>query len=195
MAKLGFRTLDSLVGRTDLLKFAPVHPKAALLDLSAILCDANRLMESSSSGTALPPLGSRIPQDFALGTRKEAALLGQIRHLIKDNSKNAESVVLNVQLCNRDRAFGTTISHEIALACGETGLAKSDAIVINANGSAGQSLAAFLAHGVTIRLEGDANDYVCRLLLIGGQHLTEQFSSRLAKVSAVVGSHFSRQKH
>lgn len=63
-------------------------------------------------------------------------------------------------ICNVDRSFGARISYEISIRHNEDGLPEGRKIDINLNGAAGQSFCAFLAKGVTVRLEGDANDYV-----------------------------------
>lgn len=68
-------------------------------------------------------------------------------------------VRIDCEVVNTDRALGTTLSNHVSKRYGEDGLPK-DTIHINAKGSAGQSLGAFLAPGITIELEGDSNDYV-----------------------------------
>ena len=73
--------------------------------------------------------------------------------------ENRESIRIEHKIINTNRTVGTTLSHEIAKRWGEEGLPE-DTIHIKLDGSAGQSFGAFLAHGVTLELEGDANDYV-----------------------------------
>jgi glutamate synthase (NADPH/NADH) len=72
-----------------------------------------------------------------------------------DDHRTIDDIILNV-----DRAFGARISYEISIRHNEAGLPEGRKIDINLKGAAGQSFCAFLAKGVTVRLEGDANDYV-----------------------------------
>lgn len=72
--------------------------------------------------------------------------------------------IINDTITNIDRAFGARISYEIAIRYNEDGLPEDRSIDINLKGSAGQSFCAFLAKGVSVRLEGDANDYVGKCL-------------------------------
>merc|ERR1719483_1427553 len=71
----------------------------------------------------------------------------------------SKHVDINMKICNEDRTFGATLSHEISKRTVEEGLPEGS-IDIHLTGSGGQSFCAFLARGVTVRLEGDANDYV-----------------------------------
>ena len=72
-----------------------------------------------------------------------------------------KSVTLDVPITNEDRTFGATLSNYISLKYGEKGLPPKS-INFRMKGSGGQSFCAFLAHGVSVELEGDANDYVCK---------------------------------
>jgi glutamate synthase domain-containing protein 2/glutamate synthase domain-containing protein 1/glutamate synthase domain-containing protein 3 len=149
MAEMGFETVDQMVGRVDMLDSqpAPEHWKARGLDLSAILYD--------------PPLPSRVTrhcvqaQDHGLEQALDHLLIEQARDAL-----NARTPVeLSLPIRNTHRAVGAMLSGEIARRYGSAGL-PPDTIRINFTGSAGQSFGAFLSHGVTMTLEGEANDYV-----------------------------------
>jgi glutamate synthase (NADPH/NADH) large chain len=149
MSELGFRTVDEMVGRVDMLDVAPVvdHWKAHGLDYSAILYQ--------------PPVPLRVArrcvhsQDHGL----EQALDHQLVEHSLDALLSLNSVEINLPVRNIHRSVGTILSGQIARRYGSAGL-PDDTIRIHLSGSAGQSLGAFLAKGVTITLEGDANDYV-----------------------------------
>jgi glutamate synthase domain-containing protein 2/glutamate synthase domain-containing protein 1/glutamate synthase domain-containing protein 3 len=149
MAELGFRKVDDMVGRVDMLDFKPAvdHWKARGLDFSAILYS--------------PPIPSRVarrcvqPQNHGL----EQALDHQLVERSLDALLSLSSVEIHLPVRNTHRSVGTILSGQIARRYGSAGL-PDDTIRIHLSGSAGQSLGAFLAKGVTITLEGDANDYV-----------------------------------
>ena len=148
MAAMGFRTFDDMVGRTDLLSFADLsgHPKAATLDLSAILYQPEVRPGDSTRRT--------MPQNHGL----EDAL---DRHLIERAApalERGEKVSAAMSIQNTNRTVGTTLSGVIAQKHGFAGL-PDGTIHFKFKGSAGQSFGAFLARGVTLELEGDANDY------------------------------------
>ena len=149
MAEMGFRTVDEMVGRVDRLDVEPAvdHWKAKGLDFSAILYN--------------PTVPSRVArrcvhnQDHGL----ERALDHQLVEHSLDALLSLKNVEINLPVRNVHRSVGTILSGEIARRYGSTGL-PDDTIRIHLTGSAGQSLGAFLAQGVTLKLEGDANDYV-----------------------------------
>ena len=146
MAKLGFRTVDEMVGQSDVLAFEPPadHPKARFLDYAAML-----LPGANSERRCVRP------QDHALDEKLDNDLIRQAQPAIE----NGEPVEIEMPIRNVHRTVGTMLSGEIARKHGLKGL-PDDAIRLSFTGSAGQSLGAFLAAGVTIRVEGDANDYV-----------------------------------
>ena len=149
MAKLGVRTLDELVGRTDLLKKKEgLTGQAARVDLSGILA------ATPSEACTFDPAAV---YDFKLETTKdESSLLkdAAITKAIKEGKK--ASITANVT--NIDRTFGTLLGAEITRAHHE-GL-EDDTITLNCTGAAGQSFGAFIPAGLTISLVGDANDYL-----------------------------------
>ena len=151
MAQLGFRTVNEMVGQSHRLELDPTvaHWKAKHLDLSGVLSPPTRLHDGV--GTYC-----QIPQKHGLETTLDQTLLiPQCQPAIQ----KAERVTLDIDIQNIDRAFGTTLSHEISKKWGPQGLPE-DTIRLRCRGSAGQSLGAWGVHGVTIEVIGDANDYV-----------------------------------
>ena len=142
MALLGFRTLDEMIGRVD--KLVP-GAQGSRLDLSRVLYR--------------PPSGDQPrhvrPQRHGIDQQLEHKILGNLDQAIT----TARPVSFNMKLTNRDRTFGTLISHRVARLRAGSPLPK-DSIRILCNGHAGQSFGAFLAQGITLHLTGDANDYV-----------------------------------
>lgn len=149
MAELGFRTINEMVGRVDMLELdsTVTHWKAQQLDLSPILTPAKKPHADVQTYCT-------ITQDHALGAVRDMELLQTCEPALKEKKQ----VRIETTIQNTDRAFGTILSNEVSRAHGAHGL-PSDTIHIKANGSAGQSVGAWLAHGVTIEIEGDANDY------------------------------------
>ncbi len=151
MASLGFRTINEMVGRSDMLEFdsALGHWKAKHLDLSPILRVAKK---------PHPGVGTycQIDQNHSLeNVLDNILLLPQCQPAINDG----KPVKLKVGLKNTDRAFATTLSHEVSKVWGAEGLPE-DTITLKCTGSAGQSLGAWMTAGITVDLTGDANDYV-----------------------------------
>ena len=149
MAKMGFRRMDEMVGRVDMLEAdtAVSHWKARGLDFSSILYNPQ-----------VPGrVGRRcsIAQDHGLQEALDNTLIEQTKPALD----NAAKVNLAMPIRNVHRTVGAMLSGEIARKYGATGL-PTDTINIQFAGSAGQSFGAFLASGVTLTLEGDANDYV-----------------------------------
>ena len=151
MAQLGIRTFNELVGRVDLLdtQAAVDHWKADGIDLAPVLMPA--LKPSTDTGVFC-----QIEQDHGLEVSLDAT---QLLPLCDNTLQTGEAVQIELPVANTNRTVGTTLSHEVVKAWGEQGL-PDDTIVIRLDGSAGQSLGAWLANGVTIDLKGDANDYV-----------------------------------
>ena len=149
MAALGFRTLDEMIGRSGLLEAAPGlgHAKARTLDFSAILTPA----EPDHGGAARCVKA----QDHALAKHIDQQIIPQCTPAID----GGEPVHIAMPIRNGDRTACTMLSGEIARRHGLEGL-PDGTIRIDFTGSAGQSLGAFLSRGVTVRLEGDSNDYL-----------------------------------
>ena len=150
MAKLGFRTINEMIGRADKLCVDESlrTPKTAHLDLSAILKPAH-LMRSDVATYRVRP------QDHKLYVRMDNKFIDEAEPALNKGLP----VNIDCEVVNTDRALGTTLSYHVSKKYGEAGLPR-DTIHINMKGSAGQSLGAFMAPGITIELEGDANDYV-----------------------------------
>ena len=149
MAQLGFRTMDEMIGRVDMLQARKgvEHWKAKHVDLSAVL-----------HNPAVPlRFGRRcqISQDHGLQGAIDHELIRQARPALESGSP----VSIAMSIRNVHRAVGAMLSGEVARLHGSKGL-PDDTITVACTGSAGQSFGAFLARGVTIVLEGDANDYV-----------------------------------
>ncbi len=150
MAQLGFRTMDEMIGRADVLEMdeALDHWKARGLDLAPILTPAQK-----------PHPGVEVRCTIAQDHGLEKALDNKLIQLAQDAIQHGKPVRLEVPIVNTNRTVGTTLSHEIAKRWGEHGLPE-DTVHIRLKGSAGQSFGAWLIRGVTLELEGDANDYV-----------------------------------
>ena len=150
MASLGFRTINDMVGHVECLQpdAAIEHWKADGLDLTPLLAPAEKPHEGVD-------VYCTVAQDHGLEDALDQELLG----LCKGAIENAERVDLELPIINTNRTVGTILSNEIAKSQGKDCLPHGT-INIRFTGSAGQSFGAFLAGGVTLELEGDANDYV-----------------------------------
>ncbi|MFF1572132.1 glutamate synthase large subunit [Leifsonia sp. NPDC058292] len=157
LAELGFRSLDEAIGHAELLDVngAIDHWKASGLDLSPIL-----------SGPDFPesaPRKNARKQDHEL----EKHFDNQLMEASADVLAKGGHVAIDLPIRNTERAVGTMLGHEVTVRHGENGL-PTGSIEVTLTGSAGQSLGAFLPSGITLRLEGDTNDYVGKGLS-GGQ--------------------------
>jgi len=150
MAKLGFRTINEMVGRADMLKVNEKlrTQKTAHLDLSAILKPAWQMRPGAATHRVRQ-------QDHKLYIRLDNKFIDEAEPALTKGLP----VHIECDVTNTDRALGTSLSYKVSKQYGEEGLPK-DTIHIRMQGSAGQSCGAFLAPGITIELEGDANDYV-----------------------------------
>ncbi|MGZ4650805.1 MAG: GltB/FmdC/FwdC-like GXGXG domain-containing protein, partial [Kineosporiaceae bacterium] len=149
LAALGFRSLDEAIGHVELLDTtaAVEHWKASGLDLTPLLTPM-----PVPDGT---PLRRTAVQDHGLGKALDHALI----ELAWDALENAERVRIALPVRNVNRTVGTMLGHELTKRWGADGL-PDDTIDVTLTGSAGQSFGAFLPRGVTLRLFGDANDYL-----------------------------------
>jgi glutamate synthase (NADPH/NADH) large chain len=149
MASLGFRTMNEMIGRTDCLEVrdAVAHWKAKGLDFGRILHQ--------------PPVGPEVArfncetQDHGLSGVLDLRLIEQARPALETR----RPVRIETTVRNTNRIIGAMLSGEVARRYGGEGL-PDDTIWIKCTGTAGQSFGGFLARGVTLELEGDANDYV-----------------------------------
>ena len=150
MARLGIRTFNELIGRVDLLEIddAVKHWKADGLDLTPVLSPAKKSHRDVG-------VYCEMTQDHGL----QFALDNRLLELARPAIEQREKVKIELPIVNTNRTVGTILSHNIAKQCGEECL-PDGTIHIKFQGSAGQSFGAFLAQGITMELEGDANDYV-----------------------------------
>lgn len=149
LAEMGFRKLDEVIGRTDLLVRKPsdgVH-KHDLLDFSRIL-----YFPMAFQDRALYHVADSLHE---MGAVKDLQLIEDARPALEGK----QDLLLSYPIVNTDRSVGAMLSGVIAQQYGETGLPEQ-ALKIRFKGSAGQSFGAFLVHGVEFRLEGDTNDYL-----------------------------------
>lgn len=180
MAQLGFRRIDEMIGRTDVLKRnqqASSHWKAKHLNLSPLLVQPD-----------VPKEVGRFHQrdqdhqlDQTLDRRK-------LLPLSQPALQSGQSVKASLSIKNTDRVVGTLLGAEITKKYGEKGLPE-DTIQLQFKGSAGQSFGAFVPRGVTLSLEGDANDYVGKGLS-GGKIVVypPEKSSFIPEKNVVIGN-------
>ncbi|KAA3660325.1 MAG: glutamate synthase large subunit, partial [Calditrichaeota bacterium] len=150
MAQLGFRTINEMIGRTDMLeqRGANGHWKANGIDLSKILYQP---AVSTSVGRY-----AQRQQDHGL---EKSLDITKLLTLCAPAIERGEEVRADLPIKNTDRVVGTIVGSEISKKYGSKGL-PDDTIALNFTGSAGQSFGAFVPKGMTLKLEGDANDYV-----------------------------------
>ena len=150
MANLGISKLDDLIGRVDLLEMdkAIDHWKRDGLDLSKILSPAEIIYKDTE-------VFNTQKQNHNLEKSLDIKLLKKIKTHIKTKKRT----VIDSKIGNTNRVFGTIISNEVAKLWGAAGL-PNDTLRFNLKGSAGQSFGAWATKGMTLSLEGDANDYV-----------------------------------
>ena len=150
MAKLGIRTVDELVGRTDLLKVrdVPTSKRAATLDLSGIL---NNPYAKEKKGMIFNP---KKVFDFELNKTLDERVL--VKELLPSLEKKQKRI-LELDVKNTDRTFGTIFGSEITKRYPD-GL-EEDSYVLKCKGAGGQSFGAFIPKGLTLELTGDSNDY------------------------------------
>ncbi len=180
MAKLGFRSIDDMVGRTDCLQAdtAIKHWKADGLDLSPILRPATKLH---------PDVVVRCTEKQDHGLEKSLDRT-EILPRCQDALEHCKPTKFALPIININRTVGTILSHEVAKRYGQKGL-PSDTIHIKFTGAAGQSFGAFLARGITLELEGDANDYVGKGLS-GGRIIIypDKRSTFLPEANIIIGN-------
>ncbi|MGW6744936.1 glutamate synthase large subunit [Streptomyces sp. NPDC055025] len=183
LAELGFRTLEEAVGHAELLDTdrAVTHWKAQGLDLKPLF------HVPALTGNAVRH--RTVEQDHGL----EKALDNELIKLAADalgagSAEAAQPVRAQIGIRNINRTVGTMLGHQVTKKFGGAGL-PDDTIDITFTGSAGQSFGAFLPRGVTLRLEGDANDYVGKGLS-GGRIVVrpDRGADHLAEYSTIAGN-------
>jgi len=152
MFQLGFRTINEMVGRSDMLEMdkevVEGNEKLRNIDLSLLLKPAAEIRKDAAQYRVREQdHGLEMALDIKLITLSEVAL------------EKCLPVYIETPIRNVNRTVGTMLSHEVTKRYHMKGL-PADTIHIKLNGSAGQSLGAFLAPGITLELEGDSNDYV-----------------------------------
>jgi glutamate synthase (NADPH/NADH) large chain len=148
LAQLGFRTLEEAVGRVDLLDAtaAVEHWKAAGLDISPLL------------HTPEAPFGRSLHNSASQDHGLDKALDNSLIQLCEGALEDGRPVWLEMPIRNVNRTVGTMLGYEVTRRYGAVGL-PDDTISLRFTGSAGQSFGAFVPRGITLTLEGDANDY------------------------------------
>ncbi len=157
LAELGFRSLDEAIGHHELLDIngAVEHWKASGLDLAPILTGPAFGDDQARRNTRA--------QEHELEEHFDVPLIEAARDVIAHNG----TMSFDLPIRNTERAVGTMLGHHVTRVHGENGM-PAGSIVVNLTGSAGQSFGAFMPAGITLRLEGDSNDYVGKGLS-GGQ--------------------------
>ncbi|MGW1181866.1 glutamate synthase large subunit [Streptomyces drozdowiczii] len=183
LAELGFRTIEEAVGHAELLDTdrAVTHWKAQGLDL-APLFHVPELPEGAVRYR-------NTDQDHGLDRALDNELIKLAADALKaDSPEAAQPVRAQIAIRNINRTVGTMLGHEVTKKFGGAGLPQ-DTIDITFTGSAGQSFGAFLPSGVTLRLEGDANDYVGKGLS-GGRVVVrpDRGADHLAEYSTIAGN-------
>lgn len=150
MAKLGFRSIDEMIGRTDKLEMAKAihHFKAKGLDYSKIFYQPEVPAEYGHY--------CQMSQDHELEKSLDKSVLLEI---CKPALEKGEPVSAVLPICNTHRVVGTILGSEVTRQYGAEGLPE-DTITLKFKGSAGQSFGAFVPKGITLTLEGDSNDYI-----------------------------------
>ena len=147
LAEMGFTRLEDIIGRTDLIEIqqAPSEKKSSLLDFS-------RLLHRVDNGAAIHHV---MEQKHDIAHVKDVTILAAARDAIE----NGKEISLEYTIANTDRSVGAMLAGAVAKKYGQAGLPEQT-IHIKFKGSAGQSFGAFLTHGISFKLEGEANDYL-----------------------------------
>ncbi|DAZ98159.1 TPA: hypothetical protein N0F65_005625 [Lagenidium giganteum] len=180
MRRLGYRKLDDLIGRADLLKVNPdaLHYKSEKLDLSPLLVNASTLNDKAG-------VRKQSEQQHLVHEALDMKFIEQAKEALE----NKTPVTIESTITNVNRTLGATLSHEICKRYGENGL-PDKTIHLKLTGHGGQSLAFGLAKGVYLELEGDSNDYVGKALS-GGEvavYPSPDFTERHDTENVIVGN-------
>ncbi|MEU1467750.1 glutamate synthase large subunit [Streptomyces sp. NPDC005761] len=183
LAELGFRTIEEAVGHAELLDTdrAITHWKAQGLDLAPLF-----YVPELPDGAVRHQIAE---QDHGLSKALDNELIKLAADALNaDSAEAAQPVRAQIAIRNINRTVGTMLGHEVTKKFGGAGLPQ-DTIDITFTGSAGQSFGAFLPNGVTLRLEGDANDYVGKGLS-GGRVVVrpDRGADHLAEYSTIAGN-------
>ncbi|WP_278313994.1 glutamate synthase large subunit [Lolliginicoccus levis] len=150
LAALGFRSIDEAVGQVQMLDLTQAidHWKANKLDLSPILVQAESFFEGQA-------LRQTQVQDHGLDKALDNTLIEQAKAALEDGTP----VTIDTKITNVNRTVGTMLGHEVTKRYGGEGL-PDDTISITLTGSAGNSFGAYVPKGITLKLNGDSNDYI-----------------------------------
>ena len=178
MATMGFRAMDEMIGRSDRIDVTPAvdHWKAQGLDLSSILHQPD----------VGPEVGRRCvkAQDHGL----DKALDNELIRLSQPALEHGTPVEIELPIRNVNRTVGTMLGYEITTRCGAVGL-PDDTIQIRFTGSAGQSFGAFVPRGISMTIDGDANDYFGKGLSGGTLVISpQQQSTFVAEDNIIIGN-------
>lgn len=183
MAQLGFRTVDEMVGRTDRLEVRPLpdHWKAHGVDLSPLVWRP----QTENEATADTEAGKQIAQDHGLEKTLDHQFL---LDLCAPALEKGQRVTARLEIRNSHRAVGTMLGSVLTQRYGAAGLPPGT-IHLHFTGSAGQSFGAFVPPGITLELEGEANDYLGKGLC-GGEIVVypPKEASLVAEDNVIIGN-------
>lgn len=174
MAELGFRTLDELIGRTDIIQVKDdVDWKERKLDFSPLFVRYE---------------GDRTATESQNHQLEETLDYQKLIPLSQKAITSKQPVQISLPIRNTNRSVGTMLGYEVSKKYGNEGL-KEDTIQVHFQGSAGQSFGAFIPKGITLKLEGEANDYVGKGLS-GGKIIVAPptDTKRLAEENVIIGN-------
>jgi len=168
MARLGFRTINEMIGHTECLRQRKIadHPKANTLDLSRLLVDV------AKGDSTLVRHATRSRNDGPEDRTLDDIILQDAKEAINDG----KPITLSYRITNTNRSTGTQVSGEIGYQYGEEGL-PAGTVDLRFAGSSGQSFGAFLTPGVRLILTGEANDYVGKGMS-GGEIIIKAITQR-----------------
>jgi glutamate synthase domain-containing protein 3 len=149
MAKLGYKTMQEMIGQSQHLELNTrnLHYKSRGLDLSPLLTPASELNPSAG-------IRNLTTQNHGLHLKKDNSIIARAKEALESQTP----VVIEDEITNLDRTMGTMLSYEVSKRYGKDGL-PDDTIRLKLKGHGGQSMAFTLAKGITMTVEGDANDY------------------------------------
>jgi glutamate synthase (NADPH/NADH) large chain/glutamate synthase (ferredoxin) len=180
MARLGFRTIDEMIGHTENLRQRPIenHPKANKLNLSRMITDV------VADDPTVIRYATRERNDPEHDQPLDDIILQDAEEALRD----AKPVRLSYKIDNTNRSLATKLSGEIAYQYGGEGLPEGT-ITLDFQGTAGQSLGAFLASGISLYLTGEANDYVGKSMS-GGEIIIRPRPGHhfIAKNNSIIGN-------
>ncbi len=177
MAQLGFCNLNKMIGRADMLNMRDVkkHWKQSHIDLSALLTPAKKIYDNTG-------VYCYEKQNHNL----EAHIDNNLIDLASRAIWKKEAVYIKKSIANTDRAVGTMLSSKLVNVVHDSQKLPDDLIHIKFSGSAGQTLGGFLAKGITLEVEGDANDYVAKGLSGGKVIIYPPKNSRFDTANEII---------